>query len=83
MGITLLAADYTERRWPGRPPDDSDYGPSWREWCERRDAMIREATEALQERGARFFRLTLKSAVGELVVEGWRQQPAEQGEPPL
>lgn len=80
-----MAADFTERRWPGRPPEDHDagYTEEWRLWCERRDEAMRDATEALRQRGATFLRLTFKPAVGELVVEGWREQPADQGPPPL
>jgi hypothetical protein len=77
-----LAADYTERRWPGRPPDE-DGGPAWREWTERRDAAIHEAVKALRERGATFFRMTIKPAVGEIIFEGWREPPDDQGPPPL
>jgi hypothetical protein len=59
------------------------YGPERREWCERRDAMIRDATESLRERGATFFRLHFLPAVGEIIVEGWRKQPEDQGPEPL
>lgn len=62
------------------------------DWFDRRDigdargdalyAIRQEMVDAMRERGATFMRLTLIEARNELVLEGWRTQPEDQGPPP-
>jgi hypothetical protein len=40
------------------------------------------ARDALRERGATFFRVH-KTFAGEIIMEGWRSTPADQGDLPL
>lgn len=62
------------------------------DWLDRRDigdargdvphAIRQEMVDAMRERGATFMRMTLIEARNELVLEGWRIQPEDQGPTP-
>lgn len=65
-----MAADFVERRWLR----DFEFDGT---------AASRSAHDALVERGATFFRLSFKSMSGEVVMEGWRVQPDDQGDVPV
>lgn len=47
------------------------------------NAATEDAVASLRERGATFFRITTKPLVSEIIAEGWRVQPKDQGDPPL
>lgn len=46
---------------------------------------MRDAMAALRQRGATFFRFSVRPMTGQITVEGWRVPPPidGQGEPPL
>ena len=46
-------------------------------------AAVESAQEELTERGATFFRVHLREVAQEVILEGWRVQPREQGDLPL
>jgi hypothetical protein len=45
--------------------------------------LVARAVEALRERGALWFRVSVKPMSGEVVVEGWRERPPDQGDLPI
>lgn len=65
----MSTADFIERRWPAGFITASE--------------AIEDATASLKQRGATFFRTSMKSVTKEIVVEGWRVFPNEQGDLPL
>jgi trans-aconitate methyltransferase len=67
-------ADFLERRWPRRELEGSDF-----------DRIMQEATATLRERGATFFRVSVREMTKEIIVEGWRTMPDpdKQGDLPL
>jgi hypothetical protein len=65
----MSTAEMIERRWLSDWPDVIAAG--------------HDIVDALRDRGARHFRLSIKEASRELVGEGWRARPDEEGELPM
>jgi len=67
--IRLSTADIIERRWLV-------------DWQDSSEAQ-RDLVEALKARGATYCRLSYKQLSNEIIGEGWRVRPDDEGEPPV
>jgi hypothetical protein len=66
----MTAADWTDRRDIGTARGDALH------------PVMREMVDAMRERGATFMRVTLIDERNEFVLEGWLEQPDDQGPEP-